>query len=404
MRNFFLKKEGDFMMCKIRFLKVLGIHLLLFIALFLVVKPTQASSPDAITRPSISFSDINELAEYIQWEIKANENYRIEINMEDEDGNKFSISFDTNEYYEEYDTSDDRALRIVIGHDDDYANGTKKMYTSRSFSYLTSKHFSENNDITYNYTNEATVRSIYIVGIDFSLYSISLDDSDTFDDPCWQKDASDWDDLNDFENDGGEIDTLGNPYIQFNSTNISVTKKQERNYSANYPYPLGIGYLSPPNPNYFVYQQPYPYAYQQPFNPYGYQQSYNPYEFGYQQSFNPYSYQQTYSPFGYYGYQQAYNPYDHQQAYNPYGYGYQQPYNTYSGYQQTYNYQPYNYGYQPNYGWNQPYNYGWNMPYQSPYNVWGPNISDNPYLSKAPDVVYDPDLIFPFPPPGPPIF
>ena len=42
-----------------------------------------------------SFSDINESAKYIQWEIKANENYVVEVNMVDEDGNKFSISFNT---------------------------------------------------------------------------------------------------------------------------------------------------------------------------------------------------------------------------------------------------------------------------------------------------------------------
>ncbi len=261
-------------MKKIWLLKILGINLLLFIALFLVAKATRASSPDVLTRPNISFSDINESAEYIQWEIKANENYVVEVNMVDEDGNKFSISFNTNDYYEEYDTSDNNSLIVGIGDDDDYADGKKKIYTAKFFSYLTSKHLSENNDITYNYTNEATVRTIIIAGLDFSLYSITLDDNDNFDDPYWERDASDWDDLDDFEADDGKISDLANPYIQFNNSNIHVTKKIEPNYPVNYPYPTS--YLSPPVPNYLGYQQPYnPNGYQQSYSPSGWNQPYN---------------------------------------------------------------------------------------------------------------------------------
>jgi len=261
-------------MKKIWLLKVFRINLLLFIALFLVVNASQASSPDIWTRPSISFSDINESADYIQWEIKANENYRVEVHMVDEDGNKFGISFNTNDYYEEYDTSDNDDLRVGIGHDEDYADGTKKTYTSKFFTYLTSKHLDENNDITYNYTNGATVKTIYITGFDFSLYSISLKNNDSIDESCWERDASDWDDLNDFKNDDGEISSLANPYIEFNNSNIHVTQKKETNYPVNYPYPLS--YLSPPNPNYFGYQQPYnPYRYQQSYSLSGWNQQYN---------------------------------------------------------------------------------------------------------------------------------
>jgi len=265
---------GGKLMKKIWLLKIFGICLLLFITIFLVANVALASNPDVRTRPSISFSDINESAEYIQWEIKANENYKVQVNMVDEDGNKFSISFNTNDYYEEYDTSDNNALIVRIGDDDDYADGSKKIYTSKFFSYLTSKHLSENNDITYNYTNEATVRTIIITGLDFSLYSITLDDNDNFDGPCWERDASDWDDLDDFESDDGKISTLADQYIQFNNSNIHVTKKIEPNYPVNYPYP--ISYLSPPSPNYFGYQQPYnPYRYQQAYSPSGWNQPYN---------------------------------------------------------------------------------------------------------------------------------
>jgi len=107
-------------------------------------------------------------------------------------------------------------------------------------------------------------------------------------------------------------------------------------------------------------------GYQQPYNPYSYQQSYNPYGAGYQQSYNPYNYQQSYNP---YSYQQAYNPYGpgYQQPYNPNPYSYQQPYNPYS-YQQPYN--PYSY--------QQPYN---PYSYQQPYNPYGPGYQQlyNPY-------------------------
>ena len=262
-------------------LKVFGINLLLFIAFFLVVNASQASSPDVWTRPSISFSDINESADYIQWEIKANENYTIEVNMVDEDGNKFGISFNTNDYYEEYDTSDNDDLRVVIGHDEDYADGTKKTYTSKFFSYLTSKHLDENNDITYNYTNEATVKTIYITGFDFSLYSLSLKNNDSIDESCWERDASDWDDLNDFKNDDGEISSIANPYIEFNNSNIHVTQKKEPNSSVYFPgynYPgygmYGYPYNGYPNysPNYGGYPNYYPDRYAipvSPQNPYG---------------------------------------------------------------------------------------------------------------------------------------
>jgi len=170
--------------------------------------------------------------QYIRWEIKAEKAYDVVVYMEDDDGNEFSIVFRTRDDENEYDTSDNDRLVVGIGKEDDYYfdGNNKRIYESKSFTYLTSKHSSENSSITYNFDDDTTINEICIYGEDFKLYSIALADTDYFDDLCWEREARDWGNLWNFENDNGKISD--DTDIAFSSSYINVTEK-----SSSYYYP-----------------------------------------------------------------------------------------------------------------------------------------------------------------------
>jgi len=219
-------------MRKTRFLKVLGIGLFLFVSLFFIANRSLAE------KPWIEFDDIDESADdaqFIRWEIKAEKAYDVVVYMEDDDGHDFSIVFRTRDDENEYDTSDDDRLVVGIGKEDDYyIDDTKRIYESRSFAYLTFKHSSENSSIDYNFDDDTMVEKIRIYGEDFQLYSIALADNDYFDDLCWKREAIDWGNFGNFQNDDGKVST--NASITFSNSYISVT---EKTYS--YPYPPVYG-------------------------------------------------------------------------------------------------------------------------------------------------------------------
>jgi hypothetical protein len=222
-------REG-IIMKKIRFLKVLGIGLFLFVSLFFIANRSLAE------KPWIELDNIDESADdaqFIKWEIKAEKAYDVVVYMEDDDGNDFSIVFRTRDDENEYDTSDKDRLVVGIGKEDDYyIDDTKRTYESKSFTYLTSKHSSENSSITYNFDDDAMVNKIRIYGEDFKLYYIALADSDYFDDLCWEREASGWGNFWNFQNDNGKISN--DTSINFSSSYISVTEK-----STSYVPPYG---------------------------------------------------------------------------------------------------------------------------------------------------------------------
>ena len=164
-------------MKKIRFLKVLGISLFLMGSLFFTVNQSLAE------KPWVEFGDIDESADdaqCIKWEIKAEKAYDVVVYMEDDDGNEFSIVFRTRDDENEYDTSDSDRLVVGIGKEDDYYfDDTRRIYESKSFTYLTSQHSSENNNITYHFDDETMVKEIRIYGEDFQLYSIALGENNS---------------------------------------------------------------------------------------------------------------------------------------------------------------------------------------------------------------------------------
>lgn len=208
-------------MGKISLLKVLGIVLFLFVSLFFMANRSWAE------KPWIEFDDIDESADdaqFIRWEIRAEKTYDVVVYMEDDDGNDFSIVFRTRDNENEYGISEDDRLVVGIGKEDDYYfDDTKRTYESKSFAYLTFRHSSENNSITYNFDDDTMVRKIRIYGEDFQLYSIAMADNDYFDDLCWEKEAIRWGNFVNFQNDDGKLST--NASISFSNSYISVTEK-----------------------------------------------------------------------------------------------------------------------------------------------------------------------------------
>ena len=210
-------------MGKIGFLKVLGIGLFLIVSLFFMANRSLAE------KPWIEFDDIDESADdaqFIRWEIKAEKAYDVVVYMEDDDGNEFSIVFRTRDDENEYDTSENDRLVVGIGKEDDYyIDDTKRTYESRSFAYLTFKHSSENSSIDYNFDDDTTINEIRIYGEDFNLYSIALADNDYFDDLCWEREAIDWGNFGNFQNDDGKAST--NASIYFSNSYIHITEKPD---------------------------------------------------------------------------------------------------------------------------------------------------------------------------------
>ncbi|MEW5804489.1 MAG: hypothetical protein AB1847_20540 [bacterium] len=227
------------------FLKVLGIILFLFTSLFFVANQTLAWYMPMIEFPLINKSAND--AKYMQWKIKAQRAYNIEVHMEDDEGNDFIIEFETKDEHddEDYDASDND--RLVVRIDENYYDDTERIYESASFSDLMSLHLSKNSNVAYNCTGDVIIKKIIIYGNDFTLYSITLADNKSFNNPCWEKDASNWNNLGDFEDDDGKVPDAEHTFIQFNNSNIHVTKKYtEGSYRPIYPPNMNYGfYVSP---------------------------------------------------------------------------------------------------------------------------------------------------------------
>jgi len=247
---------------------------------------------------SIGF-DINEPisdASYMQFKIEAAEHYRVTVWLEDGDGETIKISFSSQDDYSQGDYElDEEEDYLFI-----YFSSSTITYESESFDDLISLFISEDDDSSFDLTDDPEITRIQISGgMYFNFYSIALADNEDFDDPSWSKDAADWSNLNDFLSDGG--DTL--PYhIQFYTTYIHVTNTPSYS-SPSYSSPT----YSPWGMSNTGWNQPYFGGYQQPYFPYRYQQSY----------FQPPFYGNDFgsSPFGY---RQPYNPYRYQQFFNPY--------------------------------------------------------------------------------------
>ncbi|MBN2435562.1 MAG: hypothetical protein JXK07_09895 [Spirochaetes bacterium] len=216
-------------------LKTVGIILCLFIALFFV----HTTESIAFSSANIEF-DIDESVEdakYLQWKIKASKDYMVYIYLRSKDGELLCIKFDTRKSKGDYDFSKDYSLYVGIGSD--YADGDAEVYESESFYDLISLYISEKDDSEFYSPDTAKIEMIRIAGDDFSLYSITLADNYDSDDPCWQKDASDWDNLNDFNADGGSI-----PEFFLNITNMSFYDQYVHVYcGATPPY----GYTPEPD-------------------------------------------------------------------------------------------------------------------------------------------------------------
>ena len=239
---------------KIRLLKVWGISLFLMGSFFFTANQSLAE------KPWVELGEIDESADdaqCIKWEIKAEKAYDVVVYMEDDDGNEFSIVFRTRDDENDYDTSDNDRLVVGIGKEDDYYfDDTKRIYESKSFTYLTSKHSSENSSITYNFDDDTMVNEIHIYGEDFKLYSITLADNDYFDNLCWEKDASYWGNFWNFENDNGKISN--DTSINFSSSYIHVTEKKfNQYYPVLYGGLYGSNLYGGPGPSYGIYGSSY---------------------------------------------------------------------------------------------------------------------------------------------------
>jgi len=319
-------------MKKIWLLKVFGICLCVCIGLFLFTPYLQAATPTYI---QLEFSDIDyDEAQYIKFIIDADEDFDIVLYMKDNDNNTFRVWYqtenneDTGDYKDDNDDNDGLAIFLdedeyVTGHDETFNSFTHG--NSFSLDEYINTHWQKRE---YN-GDSAKLEKIRIQGNEFKLYYIAIDDGD-FSDPTWELDVSDenWDDLDDFENDGHSI-----PDLDEYSTYTTDITFQGDYIHLTIDYLPGVGYLPSPywwnQPYNYGWNQPYSGGYQQPYNPYRYQQSYFQTPF-YGNDFGP-------SPFGYqqpqYGYYQpttfandmvgnGYPTFN-----NPYGVGYQQPYN-----------------------------------------------------------------------------
>jgi len=179
-------------MKKIWLLKVLGIILIIFISHILIINKALASQAS----PSIGFN-INESiseAKYLKWKIKATESYSVTVRIEDTYGKTVNISFSPDDESDQVDYELDEEvdyLFVTLPID----NNTCE---SESFEDLIDFFLSEDDDSTFKLNNNTVIKRIQISGIDFKLYSITLADSDNFDNPFWTRDAADWENLNDF--------------------------------------------------------------------------------------------------------------------------------------------------------------------------------------------------------------
>ncbi len=287
-------------------IRTLGISLVILLAPFFI-KNALAS----YAASSIGF-DINESisdTNYMQFKIETAEHYSVSVRLEDGDGETIEIRFRSQDQYDPGDYKlDEEEDRLTM-----YFSSNTITYESESFEDLISLFLSEDDDSTFDLTDDPEITRIQISGgMYFNFYSIALADNEDFDDPSWSKDAADWNNLNDFISDGGDI----LPYhIQFYNTYIQVTNTplySSPSYSSPTYFPWGMSNTG--------WNQPYNYGWNQP------------------------------------------------------SYGWDQP--SYGWDQPSYGWnQPYSYGWnQPSYGWNQP-SYGWNQPsfggYQQPYNPYG---------------------------------
>lgn len=307
-------------------IQTLGMSLVILLVPFFINK-SLALMPSASIGFNInkSISDAN----YLQFKIEATEYDIIHVWLEDGDGETIRISFNPQDDYDQGDyelVEEDDFLFI-------YFSSSTITYESESFENLVSLFLSEDDDSTFDLTDDPEITRIQIfITNSLKLYSIAFADNEDFDDPCWEKNASDWSNLNDFRSDGGDIDLSStdirfyNSYIQISNTALS---------SLHSYFPWSIGWNQP----YFGWNQPYNYGWNQPS--YGWNQPY----YGYQQFYYPYGYQQSYNlnvdpwiwegeppagwrpppPPWYYQPPTLANdvggyPFGHQQFFNPYGY------------------------------------------------------------------------------------
>lgn len=316
-------------------IQTLGISLVILLVPFFINK-SLAMMPSA----SFGFS-INESisdAKYLQFKIEATEHYILHVWLEDGYGETIRISFSPEDDYEQGD------YKVI--EDDDYLlidfSSSTTTYESESFEDLVSLFLSEDDDSTFDLTDDPEITRIQMfITNNIKLYSITFADNENFDDPCWEKDASDWNNLYDFRSDGGEVGSSTD--IRFYNSYIQITNTALSSSPSYFPWSTGwnqtyFGWNQP----YFGWNQPYygwnqpSYGWNQPYYPYGNQQLYNfnvdPWIWEGQ---SPAGWQPPLPPYGYYqpptlandygsdpfGYQQFYNPYyGYNELYSPYGY------------------------------------------------------------------------------------
>jgi hypothetical protein len=152
---------------------------------------------------SIGF-DINKSisdANYLQFKIEAAEHYSVSVWLEDGDGETIKIRFSSQDQYDpgDYKMAEEED-RLTM-----YFSSSTITYESESFEDLISLFLSEDDDSTFDLTDDPEITRIQISGgMYFNFYSIALADNEDFDDPSWRKDAADWSNLNDFISDGGD--------------------------------------------------------------------------------------------------------------------------------------------------------------------------------------------------------
>jgi len=251
-------------------IQTLGISLVILLAPFFINKALASYAAS-----SIGF-DINKSisdARYLQFKIKAAEHYRVTVWLEDGDGETIKITFSSQDDYTQGDYElDEEEDYLFI----DFSSSTIT-YESEPFEDLISLFLSEDDDSTFDLTDDPEITRIQISGgMYFNFYSIALADNEDFDDPSWSKDAADWSNLNDFLSDGG--DALPS-HMQFYNSYIHVTNTPL--YSSPSYNPWGMSDIGGP---YFGWSQP-SFGWSQPYfgwnqPSYGWNQ---PYSYGWNQ-------------------------------------------------------------------------------------------------------------------------
>ena len=170
-------------MKKRRFLKVMEI-LSVFTILFFMAGYSMAQQNNAW----IEFGDIDQSAEdaqYIQWEIKASKFYGVTIYFEDDDGDDFEVTFNTED-------GNDKAYSdyFIVKIGDNYydTNPSREMFEADLDAII-----NDDWDGAHSYTAgdpDAKIEKIRVAGDNLQFYSITLADNENFDNPCWQIDVS----------------------------------------------------------------------------------------------------------------------------------------------------------------------------------------------------------------------